>query len=62
MGKIIVVDFSGECVPVDFSPTDFFVARVNADARSITVAQAIKDAVINYAGRRKGTIVDFPLQ
>ena len=58
--KIIVIDFSGECPPIDFSPADFFVIRVDADAREITVSQALKDAAIEFVARRKGIIVDFP--
>jgi hypothetical protein len=47
---------------VDFTAKEFFVIRAQADARGLTVAGLVKEAMADYAARSKGIIVDFPTQ
>jgi hypothetical protein len=49
--SIIVIDSVGECVPVEFTLTEYRMLLADATAQGLTVSEALKDAA-----------VDFPLQ
>ena len=59
--NIIVTDFLG-FPAVEFTPAEYLMIRVDADARGISVIESIKDCAREFAARRKGIIVDFPTE